>query len=162
MTPTNYPKALCFVLCPQLLTWPGTSPLLHSAKSTGGLAARTWMPVRSWGLGPSQEGLERVGEEEHSTRRVSLVTGGLLAILPGQWLLGSRRSAAVNCLYSLIAWEPLRHPRRFGTRKNPGGKRYLEGGMACHEQRLRDRTKETKGFPDRAAPSVILPQAFAR
>lgn len=80
---------------PQPLTWPDTSPLLHIARSTDGLSARTWMPARSWGPGLSQGGLERVGEEEHSTKRVRLVTAGprtsstkLLAILPGQWVLG--------------------------------------------------------------------------
>lgn len=63
-------------LPPQSLTWPGTSPLPHIAKSTDGLSARMWMPAHSWGPGLSQGGLERVGEEEYSTERVRLVTAG--------------------------------------------------------------------------------------
>lgn len=42
-----------------------------------------------------------------------------------------------------------------------GRKRGLEGGMACHEERLRDRTRETKEFPGRAASSVLAPKTFA-
>lgn len=110
---------------PQHLTWPGTSPLPRIARSTDGLSARRWKPARSWGPGLSQGGLERRGENTAPKGSgwlpLALRTSStkLLAILPSQGVLGSRRSGAAHCLYSLVVWEPLRHPRRFGRRTRP-------------------------------------------
>lgn len=125
-----------------LLTWPGTSPPPHNARSTGGLSAHTWMPARSWGLGPSQGGLERAGEEEHSTKRVRLVTAASKNLLHQTighcpWPVGPgfRRSAAV--IASTTWWCGRVGTVLEGLECKPdsgaGRKRCLEGGMACHE-----------------------------
>lgn len=65
-------------LHPQLLTWPGTSPPLHSAESTGGLSGHRWMLAHSWGLGPNQgdlgvgSGRKGGGRKSVTLRRVRL------------------------------------------------------------------------------------------
>lgn len=117
---------------PQPLTWPDTSPLPRIAKSTDGLSARMWMPARSWGPGLSQGGLERVGEEEHSTKRVRLVTAGSKELLHqtvghSSWSVGPGfKEVSSN---SVVVWEPLKHPRRFGMRtKSKHWRETVSGG----------------------------------